>query len=153
VKTIVVAYDDAKGADVVVERATELATAFAARIVLTAVAPVDVPEMAGVAFGADYIPPDPDVEAQIRRALEEAVGRVKAEVADRGVECETRVLAASPVDGILATAEDCDADLIVVGHQERGFLERLLEGSVSGSVVQHAHCDVLVVHSDHRKRG
>ena len=49
----------------------------------------------------------------------------------------------------VALADDRDADLIVVGTGEPGFLERLFMGSVSGAVVRAAKCDVLVVHPRH----
>ena len=49
-------------------------------------------------------------------------------------------------EAIVELAEQRNADLIVVGTREPGFLERLLGHSVSGSVQRHAHCDVLIVH-------
>jgi nucleotide-binding universal stress UspA family protein len=144
---MVVGYDDSEGAGAVVERAVELAETLDARLVVVSVAPSGVATTSGVAIGIEYVPPDPDLEATIRDALEKAVARVAESAERRGVECETRVVTGTPVDGILTVAEEVDADLIVVGHHERGFLERVLEGSVSGSVARRAHCDVLVVHS------
>jgi nucleotide-binding universal stress UspA family protein len=128
-----------------------MAAAFQARMVIVSVAPVEAAAISGIPLGVDYTPPDPSVEEELRRILEEAVEKMETKAEARGVECETRVVTASPVDGILSAAEDVGADLIVVGHHERGFLERLLEGSVSGSVARHAHCDVLIVHSPHEK--
>jgi nucleotide-binding universal stress UspA family protein len=46
---------------------------------------------------------------------------------------------------IVETADSWGAELIVVGSHGRGFWERNLLGSVSDSVVHHAHCSVLVV--------
>jgi nucleotide-binding universal stress UspA family protein len=51
-----------------------------------------------------------------------------------------------PSAEIVDVAERRGADLIVVGTREPGFLERLLEGSVSQGVARRAHCDVLIVH-------
>ncbi len=44
----------------------------------------------------------------------------------------------------VAKREGCD--MIVVGSETHGFLERLIAGSVSDFVVKHAQCSVLVVH-------
>ena len=46
---------------------------------------------------------------------------------------------------IVALAEELGADLIVMGSRGLGGVRRVLMGSVSDSVVRHAHCPVLVV--------
>ena len=46
---------------------------------------------------------------------------------------------------IVALAEELQADLIVMGSRGLGGVRRALIGSVSDSVVRHAHCPVLVV--------
>jgi nucleotide-binding universal stress UspA family protein len=46
---------------------------------------------------------------------------------------------------ITGVAEELGADLIVVGSRGLGGMKRALMGSVSESVVRHAHCPVLVV--------
>jgi hypothetical protein len=44
--------------------------------------------------------------------------------------------------------EEISAGLIVMGSRGLGGLRRALMGSVSDSVVRHAHCPVLVVRPD-----
>lgn len=46
---------------------------------------------------------------------------------------------------IIRLSEEIEAGLIVLGSRGRGGLRRALMGSVSDSVVRHAHCPVLVV--------
>ena len=46
---------------------------------------------------------------------------------------------------IVALAEEIETGLIVIGSRGRGGIRRALMGSVSDSVVRHAHCPVLVV--------
>jgi nucleotide-binding universal stress UspA family protein len=46
---------------------------------------------------------------------------------------------------IVALAEEIGAGLIVLGSRGRGGIRRALMGSVSDSIVRHAHCPVLVV--------
>jgi nucleotide-binding universal stress UspA family protein len=46
---------------------------------------------------------------------------------------------------IVHLAEDIEAGLVVMGSRGRGGIRRTLMGSVSDTVVRHAHCPVLVV--------
>jgi nucleotide-binding universal stress UspA family protein len=55
------------------------------------------------------------------------------------------VASGAPAKEIVEAAEDMDADLIVLGSRGLGGFRRALMGSVSDSVVRHAHCPVLVV--------
>lgn len=48
-------------------------------------------------------------------------------------------------EAILHLAEEIGAGLIVMGSRGRGGVRRALMGSVSDSVVRHAHCPVLIV--------
>ncbi len=58
---------------------------------------------------------------------------------------ETHLTMAPPVDAILDLSEEIGADLVVVGSQGHGPIERLLLGSVSEGVVHHATRPVLVL--------
>ena len=46
---------------------------------------------------------------------------------------------------IVEVARQMDADVLVVGSSDRGWLSRLVSGSVSDHVVHHAGCPVLLV--------
>jgi len=49
---------------------------------------------------------------------------------------------------VVALAEELGAGLVVMGSRGLGGLRRLLMGSVSDSVIRHAHCPVLVVRKE-----
>ena len=82
------------------------------------------------------------VEEEARTKLDEQVQRVReagGEVA--GVHAKL----GRPDAEIVGLAEELGAGLIVLGSRGLGPLRSALMGSVSQSVVQHAHCPVLVV--------
>jgi nucleotide-binding universal stress UspA family protein len=54
---------------------------------------------------------------------------------------------------IVVLAEEVGADLIVLGSRGLGGIRRALMGSVSDSVVRHAHCPVMVIRSQEGSLG
>ena len=46
---------------------------------------------------------------------------------------------------VVGLAEELEVDLIIVGTRGRSVIGRALMGSVSDSVVRHAHCPVTIV--------
>ena len=64
---------------------------------------------------------------------------------DGGKVAETHLRSGDPDKEIIRAAESLGVGLIVIGSRGLGALSRALIGSVSDSVVKHAHCPVLVV--------
>ena len=62
-----------------------------------------------------------------------------------GKVAETHLRSGDPDKEILRAAEALGVGLIVVGSRGLGAVSRALMGSVSDSVVKHAHCPVLVI--------
>ena len=127
VRTIVVAFDDPESRTLA--RAADLAEGLNATLVVTNVAPRDHDSAENVTnYGHDR--------------LEQA----RAYLAERGLDAELVQSTGQPAEAIVALAEERDADLIVVGMRKKGFIERLVEGSVAQNVMRRATCDVLAVH-------
>jgi nucleotide-binding universal stress UspA family protein len=82
---------------------------------------------------------------EARKTLDGAVGQLEAAGGDVA-QAHLRVGGAS--EEIVALAEELGAGLIVLGNRGRGGVRRALMGSVSDSVVRHAHCPVLVVRAE-----
>ena len=72
------------------------------------------------------------------RKIEEAGGTVQEAHSRRGRKDQE----------IVHLGEDIGAGLIVMGSRGRGGVRRALMGSVSDSVIRHAHCPVLVVRNE-----
>jgi nucleotide-binding universal stress UspA family protein len=59
---------------------------------------------------------------------------------------EVEVRRGHAVDGVIATAEAADAQLVVVGGRHHHKVAAILLGSVARGVLRHATCPVAVVH-------
>jgi nucleotide-binding universal stress UspA family protein len=126
VKTILVAYDDPESPTLA--RAADLAEQLRSGLIVTNVAPKD--------------PEDEDAERHGHERLEQA----RAYLEGRGLQADFVSTTGQPAEAIVALATERSVDLIVVGMRKKGFLERLVEGSVAQNVMRRATCDVLAVH-------
>ena len=81
-------------------------------------------------------------EQRGREVLDEEVERVRSA---GGTVAQAHLMMGGAAREIVHLAEDLGADLIVMGSRGRGGIRRALMGSVSDSVIRHAHCPVLVV--------
>ena len=129
-KSIVVGTNGTETADKAVGRAVELAKLTGATLhVVSAYEPA--PEWA--------ISPHFKVDAVLDRATDIAKSG--------GVKLEVHGPKGDAASAILSAAEQCDADLIVLGSKGMQGARRVL-GSVPNKVSHHAHCSVLVVRTD-----
>ena len=89
-----------------------------------------------------------EVLEQLRRQAEDILNE-QAEKAEQDggkvAEKHLRIAERYRAQQIVRVAEDIEASLIVMGSRGLGGIKRALIGSVSDSVVRHAHCPVLVV--------
>jgi nucleotide-binding universal stress UspA family protein len=77
--------------------------------------------------------------------LKDAEAKLHGLLAQNTPEISNAAIDGIPGKVIIEEAEKFGADIIVVGSHGYGFWERAMIGSVSDSVVHHAHCSVLVV--------
>ena len=71
---------------------------------------------------------------------------------DHGVVAETKAVHGDPAEEIVKEARAGHYDLIVTGTRGRGPVARLLLGSVSREISEHAPCTVLIVSADQTVR-
>jgi nucleotide-binding universal stress UspA family protein len=158
--TIVVGYDESDVGERALWRAAEIAEAFSAQLVVVSMTSAHAPApleptaellpsaVAGPVPAGGTVPLPapapalPGAEELARRQLE----RARMSLANRKVETEYVVELGDPAERLLELADQRDADLIVVGSREHGFLERLLGRPVDEAVARRSERDVLLVH-------
>jgi nucleotide-binding universal stress UspA family protein len=113
---------------------------------------VSVPPSAPLASGGLVAPDvlvvnpvdDPEATDAVRQEALASLAETR-DMAGLPEHTELLVVWGDPATEIVVAGQDLDADLVVIGSRGRGFLGRVLLGSVSGHVVHHAHRAVLVV--------
>jgi nucleotide-binding universal stress UspA family protein len=87
------------------------------------------------------------IEREAQETLDE---QVKKSEEARGTVTEAHLRMGRAAEEIVNLGEEIGAGLIIIGSRGRGGIRRALMGSVSDSVIRHAHCPVLVVRSEER---
>jgi nucleotide-binding universal stress UspA family protein len=95
--------------------------------------------------------PEPSAKAGLQAVVNDArehyqkvLGKIARAARENGIQLVTSVVVGHPAEQILRHAEQSHCDLIVVGRRGLSAFEKLLMGSVSERVLQHAPCPVLV---------
>ena len=85
---------------------------------------------------------DEEDKQRFRAILEDGLRRLQ----EAGHTARGEMLVGDAVQEITDYAKKIDADLIVVGHKHlKGWAARWWRGSTSASLIESAHCNVLVV--------
>lgn len=140
-RRITVAIDGSPTSASALDYAVDLARHYGASLVIVAIAPLTPVYMTA---GEPYVPaavPESEL-ARYREIVESAIKSAEsAGVANVTGVCDEGVV----VDEILAHLDEHPTDLLVVGSRGLSTARRILLGSVSTAVVNHAPCPVLVV--------
>ena len=87
-----------------------------------------------------------DEPADQRAAIEAELTRVDGDLSRGGVPHEVRLLDGGDVaDDLISTAEDVDAELVVIGLRRRSPVGKLILGANAQRVLFDAPCPVLTV--------
>lgn len=141
-KLILVPVDGSQTAYGAVDHAVALAKALGARIHLVSV--IDLYPYMGM--GAEYALGQVDFTAAAASNANKALADAAARVQAAGVACaQSAVESGSAEEGILDTAGQVLADLIVMGSHGRRGVQKLLLGSVAQRVLQGSPLPVLIV--------
>ncbi len=85
------------------------------------------------------------LKQEAQELLDEQLRKIKAA---GGSVAQAQLRIGEPDKEIVALGDEIGAGLIVMGSRGLGGIRRALMGSVSDSVVRHAHCPVLVVRKE-----
>jgi nucleotide-binding universal stress UspA family protein len=91
------------------------------------------------AYRAEY----EEHEREAQQRLEAQLERIEG--ADATLLAQSHLRMGRADEEIVELAQDIDAGMIVMGSRGQGRIRRALLGSVSESVVRHAHCPVTIV--------
>jgi nucleotide-binding universal stress UspA family protein len=141
--TILLATDNSEEAKLATQAATELSSETGSEVHVVYVLPAPTQLighrlLSGEARESALAGAERDAETFLKEQAEQIR-------ANGGKVAETHFRSGDPDKEILRTAESIGVGLIVIGSRGLGAISRALLGSVSESVVKHAHCPVLVV--------
>jgi nucleotide-binding universal stress UspA family protein len=145
-RSILLATDGSEESRLATRAATELSGATGSEVQVVYVLP-----SAGELIGPHSYPEDrrdsllEAAERDARTFLEEQAERIRSE---GGTVAETHLRVGQADKEVVRISDELDVGMIVLGSRGLGAVRRALMGSVSDSVVRHAHCPVFVVRTD-----
>jgi len=137
ISTVAVGTDGSATAEQAVQEAAEIARRFDAKLVLLSAFHKSKTRRGG--GGQDIeVQWISNSAARVKSILE----RSEASLRQSGIECETRADEGDPGEVLVRLADECGADLLVIGN--KGMKRRVL-GSIPNTVAHKADCTVMVV--------
>ncbi|CAN5824061.1 universal stress protein [soil metagenome] len=140
---ILVATDDSEEAQMAVDAAVELAVATGDELHLVHAVTIEPPMPYPYPYAREHREGSMEsAKKDARQFVEEQAGKIRAET---GIVAHVHLRVGRADQEIVTVAEELDAGILVVGSRGLGGVKRALMGSVSDSVVRHAHSPVLVM--------
>jgi nucleotide-binding universal stress UspA family protein len=137
-RKIVVAFDGTAAGEAALTQGADLARQCHAALHLVGV----VVSSGGMLLDPAIVPMDlTDAERQV---LQAAMTDTVRDLARHGVSAVTVIRDGEPAREIIAYVHEIAADLVVIGHSDKGILARWFEGSVGTRVLDAMPCSVLV---------
>lgn len=103
-------------------------------------------------FWKTYVYEVEDVDNKAKRDLDERMNQAYLSRITNDVNYKVAYKIGKDWEEILDFAGSMQADLIVIGRQGRGALQKVLFGNVTEKIVRKAECAVLVVPLSYQKR-
>jgi nucleotide-binding universal stress UspA family protein len=136
-KRIVLAYDGSLEGAIALREGALLARCWRAKVFILSV----VPQGGGVSLAEGVYA---SAISQQMDTYKDLLARGVTRLKQLGLEPEARLVIGEPVKAIAAYAKEAEADLVVVGHQKKGLLERWWSGSTGAYISDHIRCSLLI---------
>ena len=142
-KRILLAYDGSESGQKALLDCQDIAQLSQSALFLIAVMP---PATAYVGFEGGVYQNSPEELDQLKNKYDGILADGLQRLSESGRAATGEVVVGESVDAITQYARKVDADLIVVGHKHLdGWAARWWRGGMSRSLIEYAHCSVLVV--------
>ena len=142
-KRILLAYDGSESGQKALLDCQEIAQLNHSELFLVAVMPLTT---AYIGFEGGVYESGPEEREQLKQKYNDILADGLARLTASGHSAKGEVVVGESVDAITEFAQKINADLIVVGHKHlEGWAARWWRGSTSRSLIENAHCSVLVV--------
>lgn len=142
-KRILLAYDGSESGQRALVDCQEIAQLNLSELFLVAVMPLTT---AYVGFEGGVYESGTAERERVKGQYDDILADGLRRLAASGRSATGEVVVGESVDAITQFARKIDADLIVVGHKHlEGWAARWWRGSTSRSLIEYAHCSVLVV--------
>ena len=145
IKRILIAVEDSPFSDQAMNYGVLLAQSLGSKIILVHVDEIPI----ATSYTADpLLNESPAMIPELMHIQEEAskslFKRLIKQYSER-VDISTYTRIGRPQDEILFVAEECEADLIILGTHGRTGFDHFISGSVSESVARKSKCPVLII--------
>ncbi|MEM7657201.1 MAG: universal stress protein [Bacteroidota bacterium] len=140
-KQLLVAVDFGPQTDQLLAKTIAWAKAFEAKVWLVHIAAPE-PDFVGYDIGPQYIR---DTRADLLREEHRNLQSYANLIQKQGMDAEGLLIQGATVDMIVEEAKKLEVDLIIMGHDEHGWLYQLLMGSTAAGVIKKADIPVLIV--------
>ncbi len=146
-KGILVAVDGSENAMRAAEMAMDLAKRNDANLYVLSVIPTPVYAATGVQGAVGSGPVSEEFFDRAKKDAEAFVGGIVSRAEAQGIKVRGEITENVPsvVEAITEYAQEWRVELIVVGTRGLSGFKKLLLGSVSGALVSHSPCSVLVI--------
>lgn len=148
-RRILMAYDGSGNSEVAVRQAIEFFGSgyeYHAIYVSKIASTIRIPEAIPPHAATGGLDPEPELERTLEKREAEYVERKLREIMESsGIEFDLHIWRGDPREQIVKAAEDLNADIVVIGSRGHSSMSRLLLGSVSSFVVEHAPVSTFVV--------